>query len=136
MNNQKKILIVEDDESTLESLLIKFTHAHIDVVVAESGRAALAMLASDARFDLILLDLILPLGDGFWLLGEKKKNPALHDIPVVVISNLNQTEHVNRARELGASGYLVKANHSVSEIVSVVEHCLAGGLAPFDNPEV
>jgi DNA-binding response OmpR family regulator len=136
MNEQKKILIVEDDVSTLESLRIKFTHANIVVISAKTGKEAFSILVSGMRFDLILLDLMLPLGDGFWLLEEKRKNPDFEEIPVIVISNLNQTEHVARTRELGASGYLVKANHSLGEIASIVERCLHGGQCTFDDPGV
>ncbi len=135
INEQKKILIIEDDTSTLESLQIKFTHAHIDVVSSKTGKEALAILTSGARFDLILLDLIIPLGDGFWLLEEKRKNIDLAEVPVVVISNLDQPEHMKHAYALGAIGYLVKANHSVNEIVHIVEQCLNGESCTFDDLE-
>lgn len=133
MSENKKILIVEDDQATLESLRIKFAHANIDAVQAETGRQALDILDSVPQFDLVLLDLMLPLGDGFWLLEEKRKNPNFEKIPVIVISNLNQAEHVLHARELGASGYLVKANHSISEIANIVGECLRGEPCTFDN---
>lgn len=127
MNEKKKILIVEDDLLTLESLRIKFTHAGIDVVQSESGKQAIDVLRSGAYFDLILLDLIIPMGDGFWFLEEKRKDTAFSKVPVIVISNLNQPEPIERARTLGAVGYLVKANHSLSDIVKIVEQCLRDG---------
>ncbi|MCK5027291.1 MAG: response regulator, partial [Candidatus Pacebacteria bacterium] len=70
--------------------------------------------------EIILLDLILPGVDGFEILTQIKADDNLKDIPVMVISNLGQKEDIDRAMELGAVDFLIKANYTLDEIISRV----------------
>ncbi len=70
--------------------------------------------------DLILLDIILPVKDGLAALREIKENPQLKHIPVVIVSNLNQPEDIERAKSLGALDYLVKSSLSLPEFVNKI----------------
>lgn len=126
MTESKRVLVVEDDQLILESLLIKLDHAGIKAMKAETGPEGLALLRSDPHFDLILLDILMPEGDGFGFLEERQKDPKIASIPTLVLSNLTQKEYVARAHELGASGYLIKANHSISELIDILEKYLKG----------
>lgn len=118
---KKKILIIEDEKPLAHALVLKLTHEGFDVVATESGQVGLTLL-SESHFDLVLTDLIIPLVDGFKVLEtiqEKKMK-----LPVIVITNLNQEEDKKRAYDLGASGFFVKSNSPLSEIVESVKNTI------------
>lgn len=122
-NTQGKILVIEDDEPTREAILLKFSQLGYDADFAENGEGGFKKLRN-GNFDVVLLDLRMPKGDGFVFLQKKQKVKAFREIPAVVFSNFSQPEFVNRALNLGARGYLVKANHSIQEIAQEVIDCL------------
>ncbi|MEK7103163.1 MAG: hypothetical protein AAB870_02355, partial [Patescibacteria group bacterium] len=67
-------------------------------------------------------------------MSEKREHPAVSDIPVVVFTNFGQREEIKRALELGAIGYLLKANHSLNEIVEEIKICVQKGKCRIDQP--
>ncbi len=117
----KKILIVEDEKPVSRALQIKLSKAGFEVKVASNGKEALEIIPKE-KFDLILLDLVMPEVDGFRVL-ETIKNAGIQ-IPVIVTSNLGQEEDIERARELGAYGYIIKSNTPLSEITQEVQNIL------------
>ena len=74
------------------------------------------------KFDLILLDLIMPVMDGFELL-EKMKERGLKT-PVIVLTNLGQTEDAKKAKELGAVDYFIKSNTAIADVVKHIDKVL------------
>lgn len=120
----KKVMIVEDDEHISKVYEIKFTKEGITSLVARNGEEAVAKITAE-KPSLILLDLMIPKKDGFWVLEEIKKNPDLKTIPVLVLSNLGQKSDQDRARDLGANEYLVKVDFSIQDIVEKVKNYLA-----------
>ncbi len=121
---KKRILLVEDDLPTTEAALLKLKMSGFMTDSAEDGVIGLAKLRHDGPFDGILLDLRMPKGDGFKFLEEKKNDPKVKNVPVIIFSNLNQPEFIRRALDMGAVGYLVKANHSLDEIIMELKACL------------
>jgi DNA-binding response OmpR family regulator len=117
-SGKKKILIVEDEKPLAHALELKMTHEGYETTVASTGRAGLEE-ASSGKYDLILLDLILPEVDGFAIL-EGLKTKKLKPI-VVVLSNLGQDEDRKKAQEFGVKDYLVKSNVPLADIVKVVK---------------
>jgi len=81
-------------------------------------------LAKSQKPDLILLDLILPKKDGFEVLKELKKDESTKEIPVIVLTNLEDIESVEKAIELGANTYLVKAQYTLNEVIQKVKKAL------------
>jgi len=128
-----RVLLVEDDEATRESATLKLRREAFEVVIKEDGHEALECLREDQNFDVILLDLQMPRKDGFEFLEKKNENPLLRNIPVIVFSNLNQREHIDRAIQLGVKGYLVKAHHSIQQVVDELKNCLLYGKCKIDN---
>ncbi|MEA3463485.1 MAG: response regulator [Patescibacteria group bacterium] len=120
-NNNKKILIIEDEEILLNVLSKKIKDNGFDVLVARDGENGLAQIKS-GKPDLILLDMLLPKLDGFGVLEKLKENK--NNIPIVIISNSGQPVDVGRALKLGAYDYLIKAELSPDEIIEKVHHCL------------
>jgi DNA-binding response OmpR family regulator len=116
MDNQHTLLLVEDDSFLIEILVKKFKAADFRVVHAGDGKEALRK-AHDEEPDIIMLDIILPGMNGFEILEKLKSDETLADIPVAFLSNLGQKEDVEKGKKLGAVDFIVKANHSLDEIV-------------------
>ena len=115
----KKILIVEDEKPLAHALQLKFTNEGYDVTLAEDGQVGLSSARSQ-KFDLILLDLIMPHMDGFSFLEEMGKKK----VPIIVLSNLSQGEDRTRAESLGAAGYYVKSNTPIIKIITAAKSVL------------
>ncbi len=81
-------------------------------------------LAKTKKPDLILLDLVLPKAHGFEVLKRLKEDKETKDIPVIVLTNLEGIGDVDRAIELGATTYLVKANYSLEEVLEKIKKAL------------
>ena len=116
--NQKKILIAEDERAIASILALKLNHAGYNAETAPDGEAALEMLKAKT-YDLILLDLIMPKKDGFSVLEELKKRGTT--TPVIVLSNLGQERDVSRAKELGAIDFFIKSNTPLIDIAERVQ---------------
>lgn len=124
MPDKKKILLVEDDRMLLEMYSAKFTHDGFDIRTAENGTDGLK-LAKEWKPDLVLLDIILPKLDGFATLKEIRKDAAIKDTPVILLTNLGQDQDIKKGKILGADDYFVKANHTPTEVVEKVRGLLA-----------
>lgn len=115
---KKKILILEDEKPLAHALELKLTHEGFDVVTTDNGETGVSLIQSE-KFDLILSDLIIPGLDGFGVLEAIKAKKL--NVPVIVMTNLNQDEDKQRATELGAVDFFVKSNSTLSEIVEAVK---------------
>jgi DNA-binding response OmpR family regulator len=115
---KKKILIVEDERPLAHALELKLTREGFECHSAFSGQEGVTESVS-GKYDLILLDIIMPEVDGFMLLQELQ---AKHiKTPVIIVSNLGQQEDVEKAKALGAKEYFVKANSPLTDIVKKVK---------------
>jgi len=124
ISKKKKILFIEDESAlqmTFGNMLTKQGH---EMIKAMDGKTGLE-LAKEKHPDLILLDLILPKMDGFGVLKGLKENEETKEIPVIILTNLENTGDVQRALELGAMTYLTKANYTLVEILKKIEKILA-----------
>jgi|SRR3989338_1876102 len=117
------IMVVEDDKFLRDLLIEKLNKEGYRIKEAIDGNEALKELQG-AKPNLILLDLILPGIDGFEILRRMKNDPALSKIPVIVLSNLGQQDDINRAKELGAKYYLIKAHFTLGEIMEKIRSVL------------
>jgi adenylate cyclase len=102
-----RILVVDDNESNRDMLSRRLKHEGYDVCMAENGQEALALLQTQS-VDLVLLDVMMPEMDGYEVLVQLKANSTWHDIPVIMISALDEIESVVRCIERGAEDYLPK----------------------------
>jgi class 3 adenylate cyclase len=101
------ILIADDNRVNRLLLARGLEHEGHTVVFAEHGAEALELLRNE-RFDLILLDVLMPELDGYGVLAELADDPHLRDIPVIVTSALDELDSVVRCLEMGAEDYLTK----------------------------
>jgi len=118
-NIKKRILLVEDDKFISMAYKDSLTRAGFEIITAADGNEALKKI-EEGKFDLILLDVIMPGKNGFEVLIEIKKNETLKNIPVIITSNLGQETDIKRGKDLGATDYLIKANLSVKEVVNKI----------------
>jgi len=119
----KKILIVEDDMVLQKSLSEYLSSEGFDVACASDGEEG-AQKAISEKPDLILLDIILPKKDGYEVLQEVRATPETGHIPVILLTNLDGIADVEKALELGATTYLVKADYKLEEITKKVKEIL------------
>jgi adenylate cyclase len=101
------LLVVDDNDDNRDMLARRLRRQNYEVLTAAGGRAALDQLSA-SPVDLVLLDVMMPDLDGYAVLQQMKSNPALHDIPVLMISALDDLESVVRCIQLGAEDYLGK----------------------------
>jgi len=115
----KKILIIEDDKFLRELIVKKLVKEGYEISEAVDGEEGIKKVKEE-KPDLVLLDLILPGIDGFEVLSRTKEDPALSQIPVIILSNLGQKEEVERGLKLGAIDYLIKAHFTPGEIIEKI----------------
>ncbi len=115
----KKILLVEDEAPLANVMGIELKNAGYTVTHVDNGKDAIAA-AQKTPFDLILLDIVMPVMDGFECLGGIRT--AKIDTPVMMLSNLSQDEEKNKAKKLGAIDYIVKSNTTLEEIIEKIKN--------------
>ena len=116
---KKKILVIEDDRSLQNALVEIITQEGFASESALEGEEGLAKIRTFAP-DLILLDIILPKKDGFEVLAEIKKDEAMKNIPVLILTNLEEVDNVQKALDLGATNYMVKSDFSLKDVVEKI----------------
>lgn len=115
----KKILISEDDKFLANALRVKLTKSGFEVKNAYDGAEAL-IISREFSPDLILLDLVMPIKDGFGVLEEVKNDIKLKKIPIIIASNLGQKEDIDRGMALGARDYVVKSDLSLDDLIKKI----------------
>ena len=110
-----KILFIEDDPALQETLGGFLRQQGYTVLSALEGRSGLEF-ARREHPDLILQDLILPGRTGLEIFEALRSEPDLARIPVIVLTNVESSQSVQRAVELGAAAYLVKTSYSLEEV--------------------
>lgn len=120
---EKKILIVEDDKFLRETLAKKFVAIGMKVEAGVDGKNGLDILKTFVP-EIVILDLLLPDIDGFGFLTEMKKDPKFAGVPVIVLSNLDKPDDMQKAKGLGAKDFMVKSNFTLNEIVNRVKSTL------------
>ena len=107
MNQKPKVLIVDDEPFNVDYLQQRLEDCDYHLLTAFNGREALEKIESQQP-DLILLDLIMPVVDGFAVLAQVKADPVLRDIPIIIISAEKDSRSVVKGIKQGAEDYLTK----------------------------
>lgn len=118
-----KILLAEDDKSLSSVMMNKLIRRGYQVILAKDGAEAVQKAISE-KPKLILLDIIMPVKNGFEALEEIKQNPSTKDIAVVIMSNLGQDSDISKAKKLGAKDYLIKSNFAINDILEKAQKYL------------
>jgi two-component system KDP operon response regulator KdpE len=123
-----KILVVDDDPDLVRALRLRLRANQYDVTTAADGYAAIAS-AQKERPALIILDLGLPVGDGFVVLERLQANDALCGIPVIVLSARDPQANEQRALRAGAAAFFQKPADN-DELMNVIRVSLGGEASP------
>jgi len=123
IQNQPKVLVIEDDQRINKVYTVKLSVEGIKVATAIDGEEGLRKVYSELP-DLIILDLMLPKKSGFEILKEIKADSRVKHIPVLILSNLAQEKEIDEGMALGADGYIVKSNVSIQQVVEKIKETI------------
>jgi CheY-like chemotaxis protein len=113
-----KILVAEDEKPMAKALELKLQKEGFDAKAVFNGKDAVEEIKT-GKYNFVLMDLLMPEMDGFEVLQHLKDN-KIQAPPIIVTSNLSQDEDIQKAKDLGAVDFLVKANSSLSDIIQKV----------------
>lgn len=119
-----KACIVEDEALIQEMYKDKLHQEGFLVVTANDGQEGIEVIKQE-KPDIILADLMMPNKDGFELMQNLKEDPALAKIPVIILTNLDNSEAAEKSSEFNADFYLVKSQYSPSDVVNIVKEILS-----------
>jgi DNA-binding response OmpR family regulator len=116
----KNILIVEDDTFLQGLAATKLSKEGYTVATAGNSTEADKYLATMTP-DFVLLDLVLPGIDGYGILKNLRANPKTANIPIIIFSNLAEDKDIMKAKELGATDFMIKSNFTLDELADKIK---------------
>lgn len=125
----RKVLIVDDDDFLLNMYSLKFRKEGLLVEVSHGGAETIAKLKGGYTPDLMLLDVVMPAMDGLELLQNIRNEKLAEKSVVVMLTNQSQQTDIDRAKELGIQGYIIKASTIPSEVLAETLSILKAALA-------
>jgi DNA-binding response OmpR family regulator len=114
-----KILVIEDDEFFRKFYTVKLKENNFEVDSAENGEEGLKKIAEN-KPDLLLLDLIMPIKDGYDVLEALSQADETKQIPVLVFSTLGQEKDIEKALQMGARGYINKSFYDIDKLLKKI----------------
>ena len=123
MSQEKHILVVDDDAAVCNLAGACIRHAlgeDFQVRYARNGKNALAAVHREPP-DLVLLDILMPVMDGFEVCRQLKSSPATQHIPILFLTALDKEEHIEQGLALGGDGYVVKPFNAVTLAAQISE---------------
>jgi len=122
LKTDKKVLIVEDDEMTLSMLSGTLRDEGFSIIEAMDGKEALDAALKECP-DLILLDIIIPEIDGLSVFKRLRKDGCCKDTPIMLLTNLEETQSITKALEMGKCDFMIKTNWAIKDVVRrIKEH--------------
>jgi len=122
-NKKYKILMVEDEPDLAEIYTLELEMAGFEVALAKDGALALEKLKTDTP-DFILLDLLMPEIDGYEFLTKMKNHPKRKKLLIYAWSNLTQKNHIAKANDVGADGFLIKSDFTPRKLADKIKEIL------------
>jgi CheY-like chemotaxis protein len=120
MNKTYTVLLVDDDKFLLGMYQKKFDKYGIKAEMCVSPDLALNKLREGAKFDIIVLDVIMPVMDGLELLRKIREEKLADNSAVIMLTNESAASRIEDARSLGVAGYIVKATSIPTEVVDEI----------------
>lgn len=122
---KKKILIIDDDSFLLDMYALKFAQSDFEVDTALGSEPALEKVYGGAKPDVVLLDIVMPVMDGFELLAKLNEEKLIPESLRIILSNRGAQSDIDQGKKLGAAGYIVKANSTPSEVIAKVKEIIS-----------
>jgi hypothetical protein len=120
----KTVLVVDDDERNIYSLVALLKAEEINVITAMSGMEALSILSSQPSIDIVLLDIMMPEMDGYEVLASIRSNKQLEDMPVIAVTAKVMTGDKEKCLAAGATAYLAKPVNKQGLLSIIVENIM------------
>ena len=121
---KQSVLLVDDDQFLLNMYSLKFTNSGFEVETVGSAVGALQKLRDGLTPSMVLCDLVMPSMDGLEFIKRMKEEKLSPSSAIVVLTNQSQSAEIEKAKELGVDGYIVKASTIPSEVVEEVKKIL------------
>lgn len=130
-----RVFLVDDDRFLLDLYAVKFKNAGHEISVFGSGEDLLATLRkNEAAPDAILLDLIMPGVGGFEALETIRKEHLAKSSKIIILTNQGQDSDIERAKQLAADGYIIKASAIPSEVLAETLRTIEAGPSGAKKP--
>lgn len=126
---KKRVLVVDDDADIQQVVKILLRRAGLDIVSAETARAAQTILGAGPPPDLVILDLMMPEVSGLDFLRQMRADGSFKHLPVLVLSALIESDDIREALTAGADRYLTKP-YIANNLVSIVQEMIRAGRIP------
>lgn len=123
MDNQRKVLLVEDEHAIRRALLIAFQREGFLVLEAKNGEEGLEMALAEHP-DVVILDLVMPKMDGMAMVKKIRKDSWGKAVPMIIYSNLSRNEKISEAKELGITDFLSKTDFGLRDVLERVQQRL------------
>lgn len=120
---KKKILIADDDQHVIDTVGSVLKDAGFEVLTAFDGQEGLDTALKE-KPDLLVLDIIMPKKSGLETLFELRQNSWGKNVPIIILTNVNDNEQLAKALELGVDEYMIKSNVHLSHIAERAKHIL------------
>ncbi len=122
---RRRLLIIDDDDTQVEVLAMRFLRQGFEITTADTGRGGLRLARSE-RPSLILLDLRLPDGDGLDICRELTDDSRTCEVPVIILSGMERPDIIRRSRAAGCQ-YYVRKPYDPNALLLLVENALHDG---------
>ena len=120
-SSKLKIFLVDDDRFLLDMYSLKFQNNGFEVSACTSPNEALTKLRDGYVPDIMMVDLIMPVMDGVELITKAKEEGFIKNVVLVILTNQGQQSDIDRAKQAGVHGYIVKASTIPSEVLQEVK---------------
>ncbi len=117
-----KVLVIDDEIFISRMIKITLEAKDYEVVVAKDGTEGLEKALKE-KPDVILLDIMMPVYDGFYILGKLKEQDETKAIPVIMLTSMARPQDITRAMELGSAGYVMKP-FEYEDLIASIENAL------------
>ncbi|MDD3102531.1 MAG: response regulator [Patescibacteria group bacterium] len=117
------ILVIEDEPAIRDAIIIKLNRKGFVVLEAKNGQEGLD-IALQKHPDLILLDIIMPIMDGFTVIEKLKKDEWGKNAPILLLTNLSDSETISESMKVNRSDFLIKSDWTLEEVVKKINQKL------------
>lgn len=124
VSKKHSVLLVDDDQFLLNMYALKFRNSGFDAESATNAQGALQKLRDGLTPDVLLIDLVMPAMDGLAFIRRVKEERLAPSASLIVLTNQGQSAEIDKAKELGVAGFIVKASTIPSEVVEEVRRIL------------
>ena len=122
LSHRKKILLIDDEPELIKAVEIRLKSIGYEVALSYDGRTGIDK-AKEIKPDLILLDLIMPIMDGYVVANELKDDPETKHIPIIILTASQREDLKTRCRELGVASFIMKP-FETSDLLNMVKAIL------------